>query len=49
MAWFTILSAGMALLGRRLSGRALLVADVVAGGGLVGFGLLLGLRSLQGA
>jgi hypothetical protein len=25
------------------------VADVVAGGGLVGFGLLLGLRSLQGA
>jgi threonine/homoserine/homoserine lactone efflux protein len=49
MAWFTILSAGMALLGRRLSGRALLVADVVAGGGLVGFGLLLGLRSLHGA
>jgi threonine/homoserine/homoserine lactone efflux protein len=49
MAWFTILSAGMALVGRRLGGRALLVADVVAGGGLVGFGLLLGWRSLQGA
>jgi threonine/homoserine/homoserine lactone efflux protein len=47
LGWFAILSAGMSLLGRRLGARALLAADLVAGGGLVGFGLLLGWRSLQ--
>jgi threonine/homoserine/homoserine lactone efflux protein len=48
-AWFSILSAGMAFLGRRLGAPALRIADLVAGGGLVGFAMLLGWRSLQAA
>ena len=47
MSWFAILSVGMTILGRRLGAPALRVADLVAGGGLVGFALLLGWRSLQ--
>ena len=47
MTWFAILSVGMTILGRRLGTPALRVADLVAGGGLVGFALLLGWRSLQ--
>lgn len=49
MTWFAILSAGMTVLGRHLGAPALRVADLVAGGGLVGFALLLGWRSLQAA
>ena len=41
MSWFAILSVGMTILGRRLGAPALRVADLVAGGGLVGFALLL--------
>jgi threonine/homoserine/homoserine lactone efflux protein len=48
-AWFAILSGGLTLLGRRLGAPALRVADLVAGGGLVGFAVLLGWRSLQAA
>jgi threonine/homoserine/homoserine lactone efflux protein len=46
VTWFAILSAGMALLGRRLGAPALRIADLLAGGGLVGFAVLLGWRSL---
>jgi putative LysE/RhtB family amino acid efflux pump len=47
MTWFALLSGGMAVLGRRLGSRALRLADLVAGAGLVGFAVLLGLRSFQ--
>ena len=47
MTWFAILSVGMTILGRRLGAPALRVADLVAGGGLVGFALLLCWRSLH--
>lgn len=49
MTWFALLSAGMAVLGRRLGGPALRLADLVAGTGLVAFALLLGLRTFQPA
>jgi threonine/homoserine/homoserine lactone efflux protein len=49
IGWFTVLTAGAALAGRRLGDRALQTADVVAGAGLVGFGTLLGWRSLRDA
>ncbi|HEX6419875.1 MAG TPA: LysE family transporter [Acidimicrobiales bacterium] len=49
VGWFTLLTAGVALAGRRLGDRSLQVADVVAGAGLVGFGALLGVRSLREA
>jgi putative LysE/RhtB family amino acid efflux pump len=47
MTWFALLSGGMSVLGRRLGSRALRMADLAAGAGLVGFALLLGLRSFQ--
>jgi putative LysE/RhtB family amino acid efflux pump len=47
MAWFTILSFGMGLLGRRVPPRALRVADGAAGVGLVGFGAALGYGALE--
>ena len=47
MAWFAILSFGMALLGRRIPDRGLRAADGVAGVGLLGFGAALGYGSLQ--
>jgi putative LysE/RhtB family amino acid efflux pump len=47
MAWFTILSAGMALLRRRIGGRGLRLADALAGLGLVGFGGVLGWQALN--
>jgi hypothetical protein len=47
MAWFTILSIGMALLRRRVPDRGLKVADGLAGVGLIGFGAALGYGSLQ--
>jgi putative LysE/RhtB family amino acid efflux pump len=49
MTWFAILSAGMTLLGRHLGAPALRAADLLAGGGLVGFAMLLGWRSVQAA
>jgi len=42
MAWFTILSFGMGLLGRRVPAPALRLADGAAGVGLIGFGAALG-------
>ncbi|HEY7068575.1 MAG TPA: LysE family transporter [Acidimicrobiales bacterium] len=47
IGWFAVLSAGVALAGRRLGDRAVQAADVVAGAGLVGFGALLGFRTLH--
>jgi putative LysE/RhtB family amino acid efflux pump len=49
IGWFAVLSAGVALAGRRLGDRAVQAADVVAGAGLVGFGALLGFRTLHDA
>jgi putative LysE/RhtB family amino acid efflux pump len=47
IGWFAVLTTGVALAGRRLGDRAVQAADVVAGAGLVGFGALLGVRSLS--
>jgi putative LysE/RhtB family amino acid efflux pump len=47
MAWFTLLSVGMALLRRRIGGRGLRLADGLAGLGLLGFGGLLGWQTLH--
>jgi threonine/homoserine/homoserine lactone efflux protein len=47
IGWFAVLSGGVALAGRRLGDRAVQAADVVAGAGLVGFGALLGFRTLH--
>jgi threonine/homoserine/homoserine lactone efflux protein len=49
IGWFAVLTSGVALAGRRLGDRAVQAADVVAGAGLVGFGALLGIRSLRDA
>jgi threonine/homoserine/homoserine lactone efflux protein len=46
LGWFAVLTAGVSLAGRRLGDRAVQAADVVAGAGLVGFGALLGVRTL---
>jgi threonine/homoserine/homoserine lactone efflux protein len=45
--WFTFLACVAALARRRIGDRAAKVADTVAGLGLVGFGGLLGVRTLQ--
>jgi putative LysE/RhtB family amino acid efflux pump len=47
MAWFTVLSAGMALVRRRVGERGLRLADAMAGLGLIGFGGLLGWQTLH--
>jgi putative LysE/RhtB family amino acid efflux pump len=47
MTWFSVLSVAMRLLGRRISDRALRVADSAAGLGMVGYGGLLALRTLS--
>ncbi len=47
MAWFTILSVGMAVLRRRVGQRGLRLADGLAGMGLLGFGGLLGWHTLH--
>jgi len=49
IGWFAVLSGGVALAGRRLGDRAVQAADVVAGAGLMGFGALLGFRTLHDA
>lgn len=49
LAWFVALAAVAARVGSRLGVRALAVVDVVAGAGLVLFGLALGARTLQGS
>jgi putative LysE/RhtB family amino acid efflux pump len=47
MAWFTVLAVGLRVVGRRMGERRLRVVDGVAGLGLVGFGGLLAVRTLQ--
>jgi putative LysE/RhtB family amino acid efflux pump len=47
LGWFVVLTGGVALAGRRLGDRSLQAADTVAGLGLVGFGALLGLRTVR--
>lgn len=47
-AWFLVLSLGMSLLRRRVPERGLRLIDVLSGLGLLGFGALLGVRSLEG-
>ena len=47
MAWFCLLSLGMRLLGRRIGDPGLRLADAAAGLGMVGYGGLLGLRTLH--
>ena len=47
MAWFAILSLGMALVRRRVPETGLRVADAAAGAGLIGFGAVLGYGSFQ--
>jgi putative LysE/RhtB family amino acid efflux pump len=47
IGWFAVLTAGVVMAGRRLGDRSLQAADVVAGAGLVGFGALLGVRTLR--
>ncbi len=46
-AWFSILSLGMTALRRRIGERSLRAADILAGLGLLGFGGLLGWRTLR--
>jgi threonine/homoserine/homoserine lactone efflux protein len=48
-AWFSILSLGMTALRRRIGDRGLRAADTLAGLGLLGFGGLLGWRTLRTA
>ncbi len=47
IGWFTVLTLGVTLAGRRLGDRAVQTADAVAGLGLVGFGALLGVRTVH--
>jgi threonine/homoserine/homoserine lactone efflux protein len=49
LAWFTVLAGVAAKVGARLGVRALAVVDAVAGAGLVLFGGVLGVRTLQEA
>ena len=47
LAWFLVLSSGMALLRRRIGNRALQAADVVAGLGVMAFGGVLAVRTVR--
>jgi putative LysE/RhtB family amino acid efflux pump len=47
IGWFAVLTLGVSLAGRRMGDRAVQAADVVAGAALVGFGGLLGVRTLN--
>jgi threonine/homoserine/homoserine lactone efflux protein len=49
LALYTLLAFGMRALGRRMSDRALRLADGAAGLGMIGYGGLLGLRTLHGS
>src|SRR5262249_13842813 len=49
MAWFTLLAGGLQLVGPRLGDRGLRVVDAAAGAGLVAFGGLLAVRTVQDA
>ena len=47
LAWHVVLSVGMRAVGRRVSDRGLQWADAAAGLGMIGYGGLLGLRTLH--
>jgi threonine/homoserine/homoserine lactone efflux protein len=47
LGWFTVLASGLRVVGRTLGERSLRVVDAVAGLGLVGFGGLLAVRTVQ--
>lgn len=47
--WFGVLSAAVAVAGRRIRDRTLHAVDVAAGTGLIGFGALLGIRTMRDA
>jgi threonine/homoserine/homoserine lactone efflux protein len=47
LAWHVVLSVGMRLAGRRIGERGLRIADGLAGLGMIGYGGLLGLRTLS--
>lgn len=47
LAWFTALAGAFAVAGRRIGDRGLRTVDAVAGMGLVGFGGLLAVRTLD--
>lgn len=47
LAWFTVLAGSFATAGRRIGDRGLRTVDAVAGLGLVGFGGLLAVRTLD--
>lgn len=47
LSWFTVLAGAMSLLRRRIGPRLLRAADAVAGLGLVGFGGVLGWRTVH--
>jgi putative LysE/RhtB family amino acid efflux pump len=49
LAWFATLSAAVAVAGRRIRDRALYAVDLAAGTGLIGFGTLLGIRTMRDA
>lgn len=46
--WFLVLSLGLSVLARRLPAWGLRLIDLFSGLGLVGFGLLLGARTVEG-
>lgn len=48
LAWFTLLAGAFARAGRRIGDRGLRAVDITAGVGLVGFGGLLAVRTLDG-
>ena len=49
LVWFVLLATAMRLLGRRLGDGGLRMADTLAGLGLLGYGGLLGFRTLRDA
>ena len=46
--WFLVLSVLMSLLRRHVPEQGLRLADILSGLGLIGFGVLLGVRSIEG-
>jgi hypothetical protein len=46
LTWFTILSGGLALAGRRVGPRLISVLDAVSGAAILGFAGLLGWRTI---
>jgi threonine/homoserine/homoserine lactone efflux protein len=49
MAWFTVLAAGLQVAGRRMGVGGLRIVDAAAGAGLLAFGGLLAVRTVQDA